>query len=81
MTWRSILSVIGGAGVFVIVGSMYLFGVMAPYLLAYYNKGVKEQDKVQLKDLMLFMPIRCVTLIIALPLGSYCFNKGVSVRM
>jgi hypothetical protein len=78
---RGILSVIGGSCIFMVIGSVYLFGSISPYILAYFNETEKRvTDKYTLPDAMVFMPIRGLTLLFFMSGGGYFYSKGLSIK-
>jgi hypothetical protein len=82
MTYQGVLSVIGGCCICMVVGSVYLFGSIAPYILAYLNMTEEPigKDNYKLADAMVFMPIRGVSLLFFMSGGGYFYNKGVSIK-
>ena len=84
MSSQAFLALIGGIAVYLIAGSVYVFGTIAPYVLARLNfpdpSSNSESQGYRLSDLMLFMPIRGVIMFCAIPGGSYLYKNYMSVK-
>jgi len=83
MAFEAILALIGSVAVYLTAGSVYVFGTIAPYVLARLNFPESEREPEKpyvVSDLMLFMPIRGVIMFCAIPGGSYLYNKVMSVK-
>ncbi len=83
MGLERLFSVVGGCCLWCVVGSMYIFGSIAPYLLIYYNSQESNKSTtttITMSDLLLVFPIRGLLLLVSLSGGEYCYSKQFSIR-